>query len=269
MPEVTLTLRFGTPAEAAAALTRLATPGVIACEDRPDVGAPEAQMSLPLVPTAVHPSAVAIADNDPAAVFGIVALASAGPAPSVPAAPPSHAPFTAVVAPSATAPEAPTPGLPPAPPAPLPAAPAPVPSAPAPTAPVAPTNPAVTERDTRNLPWDKRIHSETKAKNADGTWRKKRGTADTFMQQVERELLGAVTAPAAPPLPAGADAGALPTTFEAATSLFAPHMMSGKITNLAMASALGKVMLANWGQLKDRPDLIPTVAAELMPLIAA
>lgn len=267
MLEVTLTLRFGTPAEAAAALNRLASPGVIAHEDRPDVGVPEAQIPLALVPTNVSAPADAAA-----AVFGVtgpaapVAPTSADPAPSVPAAPPIPALSTAVVAPSATAPEAPTPGLPPAPPAPLPAAPPPVPEAPAPTVPATPVSPAATERDARGLPWDKRIHSETKAKNTDGTWRRKRGTADTFMQQVERELLGAVAAPAAPPLPVVA--GAVPATFEDATSLFAPHFMSGKITNLAVATALGKVMLANWGQLKDRPDLIPTVAAELMPLIA-
>ena len=43
--------------------------------------------------------------------------------------------------------------------------------------------------DSRNLPHDERIHASTKAKNADGTWRARRGVSPELVAQVERELL--------------------------------------------------------------------------------
>ena len=43
--------------------------------------------------------------------------------------------------------------------------------------------------DSRNLPHDERIHASTKAKNADGTWRARRGVNPELVAQVERELL--------------------------------------------------------------------------------
>ncbi len=62
--------------------------------------------------------------------------------------------------------------------------------------------------DKTGLPWDARIHAESKAKIADGTWRKKRGGDPALVTQVEAELrqvMGAAPAvPLAPvaPIPA-------------------------------------------------------------------
>lgn len=44
--------------------------------------------------------------------------------------------------------------------------------------------------DSRNMPHDERIHASTKAKNADGTWRARRGVNPDLVVQVERELMG-------------------------------------------------------------------------------
>lgn len=44
--------------------------------------------------------------------------------------------------------------------------------------------------DSRNMPHDERIHAGTKAKNADGTWRARRGVSPELVEQVERELMG-------------------------------------------------------------------------------
>jgi hypothetical protein len=66
--------------------------------------------------------------------------------------------------------------------------------------------------DANGLPWDERIHSGTKALNADGTWRTKRGVDKALVASVEAELRGAedvdnadysdeVTEPVAPPAP--------------------------------------------------------------------
>jgi hypothetical protein len=66
------------------------------------------------------------------------------------------------------------------------------------------------ETDSRGLPWDERIHSSSKEKNKDGSWRYKRGVDKNLLPQVEAELLAGrspnqSTAPmpviAPPPLP--------------------------------------------------------------------
>lgn len=49
--------------------------------------------------------------------------------------------------------------------------------------------------DSEGLPWDARIHGETKTTNKDGTWRAKRGLNDGAMvQRVKAELLALVAA---------------------------------------------------------------------------
>lgn len=53
-------------------------------------------------------------------------------------------------------------------------------------------------RDSKGTPWDARIHSESKATVADGTWRKRRGVSDELFNEVMAEL----TADIAPPPPA-------------------------------------------------------------------
>ena len=52
--------------------------------------------------------------------------------------------------------------------------------------------------DANGLPWDSRIHSRGKSKNADGTWRYMRGIQDVVVQKVESELRQALGAPPAP-----------------------------------------------------------------------
>lgn len=44
------------------------------------------------------------------------------------------------------------------------------------------------EVDSRGYPWDERIHASTQAKNADGTWRNKRGVSKELVEEVEAEF---------------------------------------------------------------------------------
>jgi hypothetical protein len=53
-----------------------------------------------------------------------------------------------------------------------------------------------------NVPWDERIHASTKATNADGSWRYKRGVDKGLIAKVEAELRAAASA--APPAAASA-----------------------------------------------------------------
>lgn len=72
--------------------------------------------------------------------------------------------------------------------------------------------------DSRGLPWDERIHANTKAKNKDNSWRYKRGTSDDLIKQVEEELIAkiksgqVIQAPTLPvsPLPVPAPVTAAP-----------------------------------------------------------
>lgn len=53
----------------------------------------------------------------------------------------------------------------------------------------------IPEVDSRGFPWDERIHASSKAINADGTWRNKRGVDSDLLHTVEAELMQK-TAPA-------------------------------------------------------------------------
>ena len=80
------------------------------------------------------------------------------------------------------------------------------------------------ELDAAGLPWDGRIHSgpaDKKKKNADGTWRKKRGVDDATVEQVTAELRQVMGAPS--PTPAAApNAAASPEPAPAAAPTPAP-----------------------------------------------
>lgn len=122
---------------------------------------------------------------------------------------------------------------------------------PAPTAPAAPSagapaaetlaatsqasaSPAATaERDSENLPWDERVHSETKKKNADGTWRYRRNLDPAQKAAVYAELKAAhgpqVTLPPVQPaaelhctVPLPAPAPPVPGAVAAAGAVPAP-----------------------------------------------
>jgi len=57
------------------------------------------------------------------------------------------------------------------------------------------TIPEGVELDVEGLPWDQRIHGSTKAKNADGTWRRKRNTPDADYEAIKAQLKQAMCAP--------------------------------------------------------------------------
>lgn len=71
-----------------------------------------------------------------------------------------------------------------------------------------PTSDAPPATDKNGLPWDERIHAGTKALNADGTWKKRRGVDDATVAAVTAELTGAAPAPTPAPQPETAPAPA-------------------------------------------------------------
>jgi hypothetical protein len=173
--------------------------------------------------------------------------------------------------------------------APLEGAPA-VPAVPSPTiSDASPLTPAgAPERDVRGLPWDARIHSGTKAVNADGTWRQRRGLNDpALVKRVEAELQQIVSAPAPaavvppPPQPtitmAAAQAGipqppataAPELTFAALMQEATKHIAAQKLTReeldgCAMAAGLPTLVSA-----VQRPDLLPAIQREMHAIVAS
>ena len=150
------------------------------------------------------------------------------------------APFIAVAAPSLTAPAdttattfaaIPTAPVPPAPNS----APAAAIAAPQTGSPV-----GGVDLDAKGMPWDNRIHAESKAKIADGTWRKKRNLDPTLLATLEAELrqvMGA--APAAPlapvaPIPAPQAATVtMPTAGVASSAVAVPAPPTAPVAPVA------------------------------------
>lgn len=194
------------------------------------------------------------------------------------------APSPADAAPSPIAPEVPQAGVP------MPPSVASVPAPPstAPVAPAAPSTSAATgELDVKGLPWDERIHAGTKAKNADGSWRQRRGLNDpALVARVEAELragsptlippvatLADIPAPptgasvppppvatvAAPPAPAAPDA----LTYDGFLAWVTPKMMDGSTPFDKVAAALSTSGLSSLQELRDNPAAIPAVYAAL------
>lgn len=114
--------------------------------------------------------------------------------------------------------------------------------------------------DKTGLPWDARIHAGTKSLNADGSWKKKRGSLPEFVDSVERELRGvqALPSPGAPPPP-----GTPALDFEAITFRMVNMSAAGKFTNADVSKVLAEYGIESWGLLKARPDILAAVCAKL------
>lgn len=150
------------------------------------------------------------------------------------------APFTAVAAPSLTAPADTTATTSAAiPTAPVPPAPNSAPAA-AIAAPQTGSPVGGVDLDKTGLPWDGRIHAESKAKIADGTWRKKRGVDPALVATVETELrqvMGAAPAvPFAPVAPIPAPQAAtvtMPTAGVASSAAAVPAPPTAPVVPVA------------------------------------
>jgi len=152
----------------------------------------------PLEMAAVNAMIAVLAGRD--VVVMPVAVAPSTEAPGEPEdGPASSSGLGAAFAPgtSATVPAAPV------------AIPTPMPEVPAPPAP--PAASGGTDVDAEGLPWDARIHGETRAKTAKGLWKRRRNTDDAVWDAVRAELKATMSA-GAPPPPFAALAAQVPDT---------------------------------------------------------
>lgn len=154
---------------------------------------------------------------------------------------------------------------------PPPAASSPAPSIVPPPPPVAQTAaaaPANVDLDKRGIPWDARIHSSSKAKLATGNWKNLRGVDPALVAKVEAELFGAQSAPAAQPVtpvpPAADDA---PADFTSLVMELSQLQIQGKISKEQIAAVVNNHGLTALPLLGTRPDLVPSVWAQIKALL--
>lgn len=150
------------------------------------------------------------------------------------------------------------------------------------------------EVDSKGMPWDERIHSGSKAKVADGQWRKKKGLNDeALVHRIEAEIRAhvagrpdpaAMPGQAALPLPqavpglpvpglmatpglshppAGASASGDPQTFEQLMPRVTPYMASQQVPPNALQLACAAVGLQSIVALQQQPAFVPQVWATL------
>lgn len=145
------------------------------------------------------------------------------------------------------------------------------------------------ECDGSGLPWDARIHSGAKAKNNDGSWKKRRGTQDSEVKKIEAELratlaAGQVTSAAAPPPPPPATVGTVaapppppppPAAPPASANPFVTVLQkvtalqaAKKLTQEEIVGACQAVGVTSLPALNARPELIPAFDTYLDSLTA-
>lgn len=204
----------------------------------------------------------AITEQDPNAVFG--------------------APLSAGVDPSLTAQEVMTATTSTQPPT---APPPPVPNNDSQGSIAAPQSQNLAEVDKKGMRWDARIHSSSKAKIADGTWKYRRGVTDEEIKRVEGELIGNVATPSqeryAPPPPVqpgpsmaqlvapAADPVTLRQQFAQLMLKVAKSKGEGKLTAEEVTAALQPYGVASLPLLANKLEVVPQVTAAIDAILAS
>ena len=167
---------------------------------------------------------------------------------------------------------------------------------------------ATPDRDGEGLPWDRRIHSSSKALNADGRWRIARNVAPELIESVKAELRALVAAPVtvehagvttqsdaaqqavaaiAPPPPVAEPVTVVPppppvvvsiepaapgtdlnVMFTALLRDAGQAVVAQRITSAELTAICVKHGVANVGLLASRKDLVPQIDADFRALLA-
>lgn len=144
--------------------------------------------------------------------------------------------------------------------------------------------------DKDGLPWDVRIHASSRAQNADGTWRLKRGLAKDHLDKVTAELRQVMAIPSpgpqlVPPPPPPAQATAAPAPPPPAAmgivdqvenqkkyiDLFgrvSSAISTGKLSQAQLDTCLQSIGVPSLPLLGARLDLVPQASAIIDGVIA-
>jgi hypothetical protein len=138
--------------------------------------------------------------------------------------------------------------------------------------------------DKEGLPWDARIHASSKAQNADGTWRLKRGLAKDHLDKVTGELRQVMAIPAGPqlvpappaqqstaapaPPPPPANEGEIRQKYIDLFGRVSAAMSAGKLTQTQLDTCLQSIGIPSLPLLGARLDLVPQACALIDGVIA-
>jgi len=164
---------------------------------------------------------------------------------------------------------------------PLTAPPPPVPNNVTPGTIAAPQSQSLAEVDKNGMRWDARIHSSSKAKIADGTWKYRRGVTDEEIKRIEAEL--AITPPPQQGVKGPLNLGDMPQphtggTFDPVTlrQQFVQLMLKvakskgeGKLTAEEVTAALQPYGVASLPLLANKLEAVPQVAAAIDVILAS
>lgn len=145
----------------------------------------------------------------------------------------------------------------------------------------APQSQNLAEVDSKGRKWDARIHSSSKAKIVDGTWKYRRGVTDEEIKKVEGELTGnptiaqlvSPTLTIAPQPPAQVQEVTDPVTLR---QQFAQLMLKvakskgeGKLTAEEVTAALQPYGVASLPLLANKLEVVPQVTAAIDAILAS
>ena len=113
------------------------------------------------------------------------------------------------------------------------------------------------ELDADGIPWDTRIHADSKAKIADGTWRKRRKLDPEYLASVMAELKACSN-----PEPTVGDT---PTTVNHSELLqkMVDDFASGALNIFTVSNTLLELGLSNLKEAEGNPELIQEIASKL------
>jgi len=118
------------------------------------------------------------------------------------------------------------------------------------------SNPVHGDTDKNGFPWHPDIHSSSKEKNQDGSWRYKRGADKSVIQTVEAQLRGALAAPTPDPLPTvNSDVLTWPVMIQELTGMLSTQ----RITNDQITKICAESGVPQFSMLAARPDLFKNV----------
>lgn len=202
--------------------------------------------------------AISAEEEDPNEIFGVPSSAGADPSSTV---------QEATTATTSTQP--------------LTAPPPPVPNNVTPDTTAVPQSQNLAEVDKKGMRWDARIHSSSKAKIADGTWKYRRGVTDEEIKRIEAEL--AITPPPQQGVKGPLNLGDMPQphtggTFDPVTlrQQFVQLMLKvakskgeGKLTAEEVTAALQPYGVASLPLLANKLEVVPQVATAIDAILAS
>lgn len=141
------------------------------------------------------------------------------------------------------------------------------------------------DHDSDGTPWDERIHAESRALNADGTWRARRKPKDmeqaewdAFVEDVKAELSGelpetpddvepehAAVAPVAPPVVTPPPVVSEPVGDTPSDFISLLQWLTGNGYNSVVIDPVLKANgLANLGEVKDKPEMVSVIVEGIL-----